>query len=148
MIVLNEVTKSMLKSGAWAALAAFFGLLQVWIDIFLGSAVQKHSVDLNKLCLSGGILIFSLTLVSTIAADYLFFGERDKFSRFTLFLAWFCPVVVSIFSILLYVAGKAYEMDQINFSLIRSCNVAALALALLYALVLKTCQFHRAIDGA
>lgn len=142
--VISKV-RAFLMGGFWTGLVTGIGLSPLWLKCLICKLAGKPYCWTDVLQ-EGVIMFFALTLVGTIGVD-LQLIEKNKISQCRLVnvlfhvLVPFCifPGVAAAFGVLVTVPQNT------NMIVLGNIQIAAFALAIVYALLVKVIQFSKEI---
>lgn len=99
---LNDVLIPLLRALAWTLLNCLFGLVQVWVVLFVAPLLSFH-LSLADLVARGEALFFSMALTIGIALDYYFDPAALSLPKWILgILTVVVPALISVLSIATY----------------------------------------------
>lgn len=124
----------------WTILVLIFGLLQLWIDVFLKYYGSPDSFSFYPLIKNGAFLFFSLAVVVGITIDYHFDEKKSEVGALWKAGAFvFFPFLLVVAIVVAYTTVSLIKTE--NDNIIRLLNYISFCLTLLYALLGKTYLF-------
>lgn len=140
-----EIIRHSLSSLIWCFLTVFFGLLQVWIVLFI-LYIHNEAIPASKLFMGGALLFFSTAVVSSLAIDYYFSKKYSLKNRGSEHFAFvFFPLLIILSSLILFFAcyppNSPIPKTGFNRPFANSMELAIITCAFIYAFVLKYVTF-------
>lgn len=134
---------ALLASLAWTLIASVVGLTQLWVTILIFSFDKNKGYDYWQTIRDGSLLFFVMAIMTAIVVDY-YFDYSMKFRRwleglvFSLF-----PFITGVFVATSYAALHLIESESINDSIALQMQAYAIAMTIIYALVVKFLHFSK-----
>jgi hypothetical protein len=145
--ITNKNKATVFKSITWFALTLFFGLSQILFVVLISLLSPGISFSIEQIFFDGGLLFFSIALISSLMVDSFLFRESVQDFRHKLLFAFF-PIV--LFSICSVVFVMCYLQTQLKTQIeIIDLEVAVIAQLLIlfftaiYAILLKQKSFKQ-----
>jgi len=126
-----DLIKRILKVTHWFIFLVLFGLLQVWIAIFI-RWVTHVELGLNNLLLDGYFLFFTISILASYVIE-LCLKFEDINNSFEVFLFLIYPIIVILFSVIIYLI-TFFKKDTIDTNLIVQIHYGIYTMAIVYAL--------------
>ncbi|MDM8566565.1 hypothetical protein QUF74_13050 [Candidatus Halobeggiatoa sp. HSG11] len=134
-----------LKSIFWIFLTLVFGLLQLWITLFLESNILQDVCfddEVEKMIKSGAILFFSTAIVASLTIDYFLLRSAD-FSKSIVGINFvFIPAILLVCCISIFFMIKSEKMDNIHYDFLRNMEFLILLSTCVYAVNIKMKLFN------
>ncbi|MGB0386398.1 MAG: hypothetical protein ACPGWR_16430 [Ardenticatenaceae bacterium] len=132
---------ALLGSLAWTVTASVVGLAQLWVTILIFSFDKNKNYDYSQTIQEGSLLFFVMAIMAAIVVDY-YFDPNMKFNPWLEGLLFsFIPFLTGVFVATSYAALHLIGPGSIDDSMAGQMQVYAIAITILYALLVKFLHF-------
>jgi len=121
------------KSLRWFILTLVIGLSQVWV-VFIA---EFGEMSLEQFIIDGGILFFSIVLISSLMIDHFLFSE-GTLSGFVKFMFSIVPICLILPSVALFISCyMAPQKASSHLEFIGIAQIIIFLITALYAILIK-----------
>jgi hypothetical protein len=125
----------------WILSNVIFGLLQVWIIVFLAFCITTGSIKMESIIQDGVLLIFASTLIAGIVIDN-FLCRRALISRWIEGIIFYIfPMIIFLLVLVPYLILRIADTNIIDNSFITNTTILALIGSIFHALCVKIIQY-------
>ncbi|MEK8015513.1 MAG: hypothetical protein VSS75_001510 [Candidatus Parabeggiatoa sp.] len=133
MTNLKSIFAPIEKSLRWFILTLVIGLSQVWV-VFIA---EFGEMSLEQFIIDGGILFFSIVLISSLMIDHFLFSE-GTLSGFVKFMFSIVPICLILPSVALFISCyMAPQKASSHLEFIGIAQIIIFAITALYAILIK-----------
>ena len=126
----------------WFGLTLFFGLFQIFLVWLISLLFPATPFSIEQICSDGGLLFFSMALISSLMIDYFLFRKAAQNFLQKLLFTFFPIVLFSICSVVFVMCHLQTQLKTpINTEITMIIQLFILFFTAIYAVLIKQTSF-------